>query len=142
MTAMTQSEKELYLADLHVGVLAINEPGAGPLTVPIWYDYEPGGNLWMITGTNSRKGKLLNLGDRVSLAAQSEAAPYKYVSVEGPIVEIKNSSNEELLSMATRYLGVEQGKAYADANSSISEGLSVIVSVKPERWLAVDYSKR
>ena len=93
MTAMTQTEKESYLADLHVGVLAINEPGAGPLTVPIWYDYEPGGNLWMITGTNSRKGKLLNLGDRVSLAAQSEAAPYKYVSVEGPIVEIKNSSN-------------------------------------------------
>ena len=60
MTTMTQTEKELYLADLHVGVLAINEPGAGPLTVPIWYDYEPGGNLWMITGTNSRKGKLLN----------------------------------------------------------------------------------
>ena len=142
MTAMTQDEKESYLADLHVGVLAINEPGAGPLTVPIWYDYEPGGNLWMITGTHSRKGKLLRVGDRVSLAAQSEAAPYKYVSVEGPIVEIKDSSNEELLSMATRYLGEEQGQAYAKANSSVSEGLSVIVSVQPERWLAVDYSKR
>ena len=142
MTAMTKAEKESYLADLHVGVLAINEPGAGPLTVPIWYDYEPGGNLWMITGTNSRKGKLLNLGDRISLAAQSENAPYKYVSIEGPIVEIKNSSNEELLSMATRYLGEEQGKAYANGNSSVSDGLSVIVSVKPERWLAVDYSKR
>ena len=116
MTAMTQAEKESYLADLHVGVLAINEPGAGPLTVPIWYDYEPGGNLWMITGTNSRKGKLLNLGDRISLAAQSENAPYKYVSIEGPIVEIKNSSNEELLSMATRYLGEERGKAYANEN--------------------------
>jgi hypothetical protein len=110
--------------------------------VPIWYDYKPGGNLWMITGTNSRKGKLLNLGDRISLAAQSESAPYKYVSIEGPIVEIKNSSNEELLSMATRYLGEEQGKAYANENSSVSDGLSVIVSVKPERWLAVDYSKR
>ena len=96
----------------------------------------------MITGTNSRKGKLLNMGDRESLAAQSEDAPYKYVSVEGPVVEIKNSSNEELQSMAIRYLGEEQGKLYADANSSVSEGLSVIVSVKPERWLAVDYSKR
>ena len=96
----------------------------------------------MITGTDSRKGKLLKLGDRVSLAAQSENAPYKYVSVEGPIVEIRNSSNDELLSMATRYLGEEQGRIYANANSSVSEGLSVIVSVKPERWLAVDYSKR
>ena len=53
MTAMSQKEKEAYLADLHVGVLAINEPGLGPLTVPIWYDYTPGGPLWMITGTES-----------------------------------------------------------------------------------------
>ena len=86
---MSQKEKEAYLADLHVGVLAINEPGLGPLTVPIWYDYTPGGRLWMITGTESRKGRLLKLGERVSLAAQSEAPPYKYVSVEGPITEIK-----------------------------------------------------
>ena len=92
MTAMTQEEKETYLADLHVGVLAINEPGLGPLTVPIWYDYLPGGRLWMITGTESRKGKLLKAGDRVSLAVQSENPPYKYVSVEGPITDIKNSS--------------------------------------------------
>mgnify|MGYP003322142746 FL=1 len=141
MTAMTQEEKETYLADLHVGVLAINEPGLGPLTVPIWYDYSPGGRLWMITGTESRKGKLLKAGDRVSLAVQSENPPYKYVSVEGPITDIKNSSQEELLSMAIRYLGQEQGQAYAKANASVSEGHSILVSVTPERWLAVDYSK-
>ena len=141
MTAMSQKEKEAYLADLHVGVLAINEPGLGPLTVPIWYDYSPGGRLWMITGTESRKGRLLKKGERVSLAAQSEAPPYKYVRVEGPITEIKNSSQEELLSMAIRYLGEQQGKAYAKANASVSEGNSILVSVTPERWLAVDYSK-
>ena len=91
---MSQKEKEAYLAGLHVGVLAINEPGLGPLTVPIWYDYTPGGRLWMITGTESRKGRLLKMGERVSLAAQSEAPPYKYVSIEGPITEIKDSSQE------------------------------------------------
>ena len=95
----------------------------------------------MITGTESRKGRLLKLGERVSLAAQSEAPPYKYVSVEGPITEIKNSSQEELLSMAIRYLGEKQGQAYAKANASVSEGHSILVSVTPERWLAVDYSK-
>lgn len=95
----------------------------------------------MITGTESRKGKLLKAGDRVSLAVQSENPPYKYVSVEGPITDIKNSSQEELLSMAIRYLGQEQGQAYAKANASVSEGHSILVSVTPERWLAVDYSK-
>ena len=43
--------------------------------------------------------------------------------------------------MAIRYLGQEQGKAYAKANTSESEGHSILVSVTPERWLAVDYSK-
>ena len=35
-TRMTQEEREAFLADLHVGVLAIPADGA-PLTAPIWY---------------------------------------------------------------------------------------------------------
>ena len=62
MTQMTQQEKETFLADLHVGVMGFNDPGAGPLTVPIWYDYSPGGQLWVITGKQSRKSKLLEVG--------------------------------------------------------------------------------
>ena len=45
MTAMTETEKQEYLADLHVGVLSLNDDSNGPLTAPIWYDYEPGGEL-------------------------------------------------------------------------------------------------
>ena len=41
--AMTKEEREAFLADLHVGVISIAEEGRGPLTVPIWYSYEPGG---------------------------------------------------------------------------------------------------
>ena len=33
VTKMTQQEKELFLADLHVGVLAIPDASRGPLTV-------------------------------------------------------------------------------------------------------------
>ena len=45
MTGMTREEREGYLADLNIGVLAINEPGLTPLIVPIWCDYSPGENL-------------------------------------------------------------------------------------------------
>ena len=38
---MTRDERETFLADVHVGVLALDEPSHGPLTVPVWYDYEP-----------------------------------------------------------------------------------------------------
>ncbi|MCZ6887091.1 MAG: pyridoxamine 5'-phosphate oxidase family protein [Gammaproteobacteria bacterium] len=143
MPAMSQDEKEAFLADLHVGVLAINDGANGPLTAPIWYDYQPGGSLWFITGRNSRKGKRLEVGSRVSLVAQTEDAPYKYVSVEGPVTAIDAHDNE-ILGMAIRYLGEEQGKAYAAASpdSSADAGSgSIVVKVTPERWLTVDYSK-
>ena len=138
MTSMTQAEKEAFLADLHVGVIGINNPDQGPMTVPIWYDYEPGGDLWVITGRNSRKGKLLQLGSRVSLAAQTEDAPYKYVSIEGAVTAIEPTDEATLLAMAQRYLGEEMGAAYAKG-SDLSE--QVTVRVAPQRWLAVDYAK-
>ncbi len=125
-------------ADLHVGVLSLNDNSNGPLTAPIWYDYEPGGELWFITGPNSLKGKLLEVGVRLSLVAQSEEPPYKYVSVEGPVVSISESTEDDLLAMAVRYLGETGGKQYTE-NSNVSGG--VLVRIKPERWLAVDYGK-
>ena len=138
MTSMSDAEKQEFLAQLHVGVMGINEAGRGPLTVPIWYDYQPGGDLWVITGANSRKGKLLAQGDRVSLAAQTEDAPYKYVSVEGEVSSIEPTDVGTLTAMAKRYLGEQQGQAYADASGV--EG-QVTVRIQPQRWLAVDYSK-
>ncbi len=138
MTAMTETEKQEFLADLHVGVLSLNDNAKGPLTAPIWYDYEPGQELWFITGSNSLKGKLLEVGVRLSLVAQSEEPPYKYVSVEGPVVSISESTEDDLLAMAVRYLGETGGKRYTE-NSNGSGG--VLVRVKPERWLAVDYGK-
>ena len=138
MTKMTMDEKQAFLADLHVGVIGLNDPGAGPLTVPIWYDYTPGGDLWVITGKDSKKGKLLSDGARVSLAAQTETAPYVYVSIEGPVTAIEPTDADTLLAMAVRYLGEEQGRAYAEG--SPLEG-QITVKITPERWLAVDYSK-
>jgi len=43
--AMTKQEREAFLADVHVGVISIPEPGRGPLTVPVWYAYDRGGEL-------------------------------------------------------------------------------------------------
>src|SRR5262245_34977759 len=140
MTKMTAQEKQHFLADLHVGVLAINDPSHGPLTVPVWYDYTPGGELWFLTGPTSRKGRLLKKGTRVSLCAQTETPPYKYVSVEGPVVAIEPADREkDGRPMARRYLGEKLGDQYTDSGNTAD---SVVVRVRPEQWLAVDYGKR
>ena len=136
--AMSTDEREAFLAGLHVGIISIANPGKGPLAVPIWYDYQPGGDLWVITNRDSVKGRLLAQTNRFSLCAQTEAAPYQYVTVEGPFTTRKPSPTE-LLGMAIRYLGEKQGRAYAAG--SPTDDTSMLVSMRPETWLTVDYSK-
>jgi len=62
--AMSRQEREAFLAALHVGVISIERPGRGPLTVPIWYGYEPGGDLWiMIESDFARQFRAPSVGD-------------------------------------------------------------------------------
>ena len=141
---MTTNEREEFLAGLHVGMISIAEPGRGPLTVPIWYGYEPGGELWIVTEADSRKGRLLQKVDRFSLCAQTETPPYKYVSVEGPITSIGPSDLEgHERPLAHRYLGAEFGDRYIEATGGAhARGGNILVKMRPERWLTTDYSKQ
>jgi nitroimidazol reductase NimA-like FMN-containing flavoprotein (pyridoxamine 5'-phosphate oxidase superfamily) len=139
---MTKAEREAFLADVHVGVLSIPEPGRGPLTAPIWYAYEPGGELRLVTGRSSRKGRLLAAAPRVSLCAQTESAPYCYVSVEGPVVHVGSVDRaRDVRPLAHRYLGPELGEQYLAATAAGAAG-EMLVRIRPERWLSVDYRKQ
>jgi nitroimidazol reductase NimA-like FMN-containing flavoprotein (pyridoxamine 5'-phosphate oxidase superfamily) len=139
---MTKAERETFLADLHVGVISIAEKDRGPLTAPIWYDYEPGGELWILTGRDSLKGRLLVDTGRFSLVAQTETPPYKYVSVEGPITSIdKPDLERDERPMAHRYLGEELGNGYIEATRGDGDADNILVKMRPERWLTIDYSK-
>jgi PPOX class probable F420-dependent enzyme len=137
---MTRAEREAFLAGAHVGVLGLVEPDGNALAVPIWYGYEPGGDVVVITGTDSRKGRALDASNRFSLCAQTEDAPYKYVSVTGPVVERRAVGEEDRRSLAHRYLGAELGDAYVAATADHAEGSTLYV-LRPERWMTVDYNK-
>ena len=136
--AMTRSEREAFLAALHVGVISIADGDRGPITTPIWYSYEPGGTVRILTGEESRKGKAARAAGRASLCAQSEALPYRYVSVEGPVA-FEPARPGETLARAVRYLGEEGGRQYA---AGASDSDSVVLVLTPERWLTQDYGKR
>jgi nitroimidazol reductase NimA-like FMN-containing flavoprotein (pyridoxamine 5'-phosphate oxidase superfamily) len=139
--AKTKQEREAFLAEVHVGVISIPEPGRGPLTVLVWYAYEPGGELRVVTARTLRKGQLLAQAGRCSLCAQTETAPYKYVSVEGPIVAIEAAQFErDLRPLARRYLGRQMGDQYVERTAA-AHGDNVLVRMRPERWLTVDFAK-
>ena len=84
--SMTGAERETLLAGVHVGVLSIDEPGRGPLSVPVWYLYEPGGEIVVVTRPEARKARLLVVGARVAFLVQSEELPPKYVTIQGRVV--------------------------------------------------------
>ena len=76
-------------------MISIEREDGPPLTVPIWYGYEPGGNVWVTTGTDSLKSKLLHKAQRFSLCVQIEEPPfYSYVSVDGPVVSVEPTDQE------------------------------------------------
>jgi nitroimidazol reductase NimA-like FMN-containing flavoprotein (pyridoxamine 5'-phosphate oxidase superfamily) len=140
--AMTKQEREAFLADVRVGIISIADEGRGPLTVPIWYAYDSGGELRIVTGRTSRKGQLLARTGRFSLCAQAEKPPYKYVSVEGAIISIETADLErDVRPLAHRYLGAKVGDRYVEQIRGASERDSVLVRMRPEQWLTVDYAK-
>jgi nitroimidazol reductase NimA-like FMN-containing flavoprotein (pyridoxamine 5'-phosphate oxidase superfamily) len=143
--AMTAAEREQFLAQLHVGVLSVAVQGdaearRAPLAVPVWYGYQPGGLVSVATGRSSRKGLAIRAAGRMTLCAQDENPPYRYVSVEGPVV-IEDLDPAERLALARRYLGTPGGDNYV-ADNPDPDGEDMMVRMRPEHWLSVDYGKQ
>ena len=138
--AMSVEEREAFLADVHVGIIGIERADGPPLTVPIWYSYEPGGEVVVLVDGESLKARLLERAGRFSLCAQTEVPPYKYVSVEGPATITPSDVERDTRPMARRYLGDALGDRYVEEVPRSERPLRV--AMRPNRWFTVDYSKR
>ena len=137
--SMSRAEREEFLAGVHVGVLSVaSGDGSGPLTIPVWYTYQPGGTVNVSTGRSTRKARAILAAGRFSLCAQDERPPYKYVTVEGPAV-IEESNAPERLELARRYLGTDGGDAYIAVNPGSAD--DILIRMTPERWISVDYGR-
>ena len=137
---MSAAEQQEFLAGLHVGVLSVAAgERRGPLTTPVWYEYQPGGLLSVVTGRHTRKAVAIRATGRMSLCAQDENLPYKFVSVEGPVVG-EEVDPAERLAMARRYLGTEGGDYYVTSNPD-PDGEMMVFRMTPERWVGLDFGK-
>lgn len=137
---MTEHEREAFLAEPHVGVLSVaSDDDRPPLTVPIWYAYEPGGAISFFTGTLGRKARKTRLIQRsgvLSLSVQRAEFPYKYVTVEGTVVRAdRPPSAEQMLAIARRYLPEEQAQGLVQAEFAQPSTTLVLFTVRPDRWL-------
>lgn len=136
---MTATEREEFLAGVHVGVVAMNRDGRAPLAVPIWYGYAPGGEVQLWIDRGSVKERLLRESGRFSICAQTETLPYKYVTAEGPVIAMDEKPTEQqALGVAGRYLPAQEAASWVRDN--LGEN-SLFVRMRPEKWLSTDYSK-
>ncbi|MFJ4526629.1 pyridoxamine 5'-phosphate oxidase family protein [Streptomyces sp. NPDC088810] len=135
---LSLQEREQFLAEPHIGALSVVErPDRAPLTVPIWYQYTPGGELWVRTGPDSRKARALLSAGRFSLMVQRTQPSVRYVWVEGPVTRTAPDSRERSWEMAARYLPEEKVAAFVEYDQE-HLGEHFLVYMRPEHWVAAD----
>ncbi|GGO75278.1 pyridoxamine 5'-phosphate oxidase [Nonomuraea cavernae] len=133
---LSVAAREAFLAESHIAAVAVDAgSGRGPLNVPVWYDYSPGGEVRFLTDGESLKARLIFKAGRFSLLAQRASPTYRYVAVEGPVVASAPTTLDELAQIAARYLPPDAVPGYVD--SSDTRAL-VTFRMRPERWLSAD----
>lgn len=131
-------DRELFLAEPRIAALSVSAgEDRGPLTVPIWYQYEPGGEPWVLTPANTRKVPLIEAAGRFTLLVERTLPTIRYVSVEGRLARMVPGTDEMLREMAARYLPADQAQAYVTwAKAELGE--HVAIYMRPQRWLTAD----
>lgn len=136
--ALSIDERQAFLAEPHIGALAIEAgPDRAPLVVPIWYQYAPGGSLWILTPTDSRKMGLLSAAGRCSLMVERLTPTVRYVAVSGPVAAVRAGSHDDLVEIASRYLPAEAVPGYIEM-AEASHGAQSRVEITPQQWLSSD----
>ncbi|CPZ11919.1 Putative pyridoxamine 5'-phosphate oxidase-related protein [Mycobacteroides abscessus] len=93
---LSLEERQAFLAEPHVAAISVSAgAGRAPLTVPIWYYYTAGGELWIPTGKGSRKHQLIEAAGRLTLMVDRERPTVRYVSVEGPVTKIEALAHDQ-----------------------------------------------
>ncbi|MFO7191411.1 MULTISPECIES: pyridoxamine 5'-phosphate oxidase family protein [Thermocrispum] len=135
---LTREEREAFLAEPHVAALSVDAgPGRAPLTVPIWYQYRPGENPWILTPAESRKAKLITAAGRFSLMVDTVHPRVRYVSVEGPAAAVQEADEAAHRELATRYLPAGAVEEYV-AMARRDFGRQLVIHLRPQRWLSAD----
>jgi hypothetical protein len=136
--ALSQEEREQFLAEPHIAALSVDAGDTrGPLTVPIWYQYAPGGEPWILTAPGSRKARLIEANGFFSLMVERLEPTTRYVAVDGAVSRIESGTDAQLEEVTRRYLSAEAADRYLEfARKEL--GAHVAIYMQPQHWLSAD----
>ena len=138
MVSLSVRDRQSFLAEPHVAALSVSAgQGRGPLSVPIWYQYAPGEEIWILTDAESVKARYIATAGRLTLMVERVMPTIRYVSVEGSVTRTIRGTDELLQDIASRYLPPNYVPAYI-AFVKRELGEQVAIYMRPERWLTAD----
>jgi hypothetical protein len=136
--ALSKDEREQFLAEPHVAALSVSAGDKrGPLTVPVWYQYRPGGEPWIHTGAGSRKHRLIEAQGEFTLMVQRVEPTVRYVAVDGVVSRIEPATDEQLVEMVKRYMPADKVEPYLEF-ARREHGDGVAITMTPKHWLSSD----
>lgn len=138
MMALTKDEREQFLAEPHIAALSVQAgDGRAPLTVPMWYQYAPGGQPWVLTAAESRKARLIEAAGFFALMVQRAEPTLRYVAVDGAVSRIEPGTDDHHVELARRYLPPERADKYL--KWALAEpGEQVVIHLRPQHWVSAD----
>jgi PPOX class probable F420-dependent enzyme len=117
-----------------VAVLATYRMDGGVLLSPVWHRWRDGG-FDVVVGPNDVKLVHLRRDPRASIVVYEHQPPYRGLEARGRVSLSEEGEAEALGSMAVRYLGPEDGRAYAE-----SAGDGVLVRLEPDQVRGWDFA--
>ena len=132
MAEMSVAERDAFLQEARIGVLATLDVNGGPLAIPIWYEWD-GARARMFSSSRSPKVARLRRDGRVCLTvAEPVGVPEAWVAIEG-VATIEEGTGFALAQrLAPRYYPAEQAERTLVAWERVAPDWLTIV-VEPHR---------
>ena len=116
-----------------VAVLATFRANGEVLLSPVWHRWRDGG-FDVMTGGDDVKARHLRRDSRASIVVFEHEPPYRGIEVRGRAA-LGRADPDVVRELATRYLGVERGDAYA------ADGVEdTLIRLEPGRLRAWDFA--
>src|SRR3990172_9547146 len=130
------TDREAFLQEANVAVLATVDGKGRPHAAPVWYHYD-NGVFTISAGRGSQKHRNLEANPEVKLVVDRRTLPYFAVMAHGRVEIGPPLSDDDRLRLAVRYLGEEFGRAYVARTSGED---SVSVRLRPRK--VIEYHGR
>jgi PPOX class probable F420-dependent enzyme len=124
-----------FLEQAKCAILATRFRDGRVLLSPVWHEWRDGGFTVIIPAADI-KARHIQREPRVSLVVAEDTPPYRGIEVRGEVKRVSGDVYALVQRMAVRYLGAEQGPAFAD---TVSRDETLILRIEPGELRVWDF---